>query len=736
MKKIATLVSILSVVICACGGGGSGSGDETTHGETVLAPDGTEVTSLGVADPVAASLSHLDANTLYHVDVTGPDGSTVCTNTVYTDANGVIPQSQYCFLRDSNFANDATVDKSVGSFMKSTKAVATGDYSVVVSNSDGDNVLTLTTPVTATAATVCASDSSGNCARSFLQDISNVYVTIEEGTGISEGDSVDIYIVNDRCSSGYTVEDELSDVTGGKHTVTVNFTQGKFTTVESVWPNPVGVGPYDIVVDVDKSGTYTTGDIVEIIDQAGVGGLCATGFTVQLPYSTAKGIVMQLAMNANRAYQDVFNQDPSLPSYSDVYVGAQSYRRLSPHALSTAKYIVAHKNDWSGGEQLVDILDPMVDEVQIGCTNEPRRLIGPIPIIQPGCYDVVYDVNTNGTYDLGDDAVDNIDLNGNNTCGFMVVGETSEFQVTIDEIIDTTQTDVKDGTSTANFSLVKVKGAVTGSEEYVDSVTIYAYAVKGTQQSNLVHVSLGGDGDYSIDGLPLFGGKNTIVVYATQGLGSDMRITQATSSVKWNPAGLVTVNDIQAHVSWTEGSDAAFINVHLVKPGGHYAGSFEADNYSDCYSGNECVFKWCFYDPEVGGDLCGEGVNFGLDWSTLNGSIAPEDVAGGGFVAKLDGGCSECSSNSESVWLNSADTVSPKTGKYLLCVRAVTGMATPSATVSLKGVQMANIMAPASISEDQDQTWYVGYFDWTGGGGSWMTVNKIGADTICAVPAP
>lgn len=737
MKKMlfGIMLAIAVVGFVGCGGSSSssdsGGGGTSTGAVALLGPDGSTITSLDVSYPVAAEITGLTANTRYTVKVLDPSSNIVCENNIYTNSSGTIPSSPYCFIRDRDgdrFATDARVDAmiidgqedEIWAPFKYGKTTTVGDYSLVVYDSAGTAVVTKSNddgtvteyaksfPITSTAARVCASNSAGLCARSFLKNTSNVYVTIEEGSGVADGAVVDIYAISDRCSLGYVNGTSLQDVSGGANTgVTVSYVSGLFTTSAAVWANPSNTGTYDVVVDADRSGTYTSGDLVEIADQApsdanNPGGLCAPGFTVQDAYDTSTDAIMQIAMDGNRAYQDVFSKARN----EDVYAQVQSTRRLW-HTFGVYKYVVVHQDTWTTGDVLTDVISPTLDEVQNGCTNQQRRLIAPINLMSPGCYDVVFDVNGNAQYDRGVDAVDNIDLNGSNTCGFIVPDD--GITVTVTSIKDIGGVEVLNGTSSAVSAKMDVTGTVTGVSS---SATISAYAVQGTQQGGAIAGTIS-SGTFTINDVPVLSGLNTIKVVITDG----STYASGVGSMTWNPGGSSGDIGIMAVITWLSLTD---MDTHFIKTGGTYTGRTDSSNYTDCHYTN-----------------CSEANSEALLWTTASGSQTTSSDTSTGGIGRLDKDCIGCDSKTETVWISDAAQVVAKAGNFLLCVVAFSGTDTPSAQVSVNGVAQNPITAPSAInSSTGNDMWFAGYVSQDANGNlAWHAVNTVGVGaSVCAQP--
>jgi hypothetical protein len=731
MKKfLFSAIAVLSLVVSGCGGGGGG-GNPTA---SLLGPDGTEVTSLDVSTPVAAKMTGLSANTQYRIQTLDPSGNLVCDSNVYTDNTGAIPDSPYCYLRDrdtARFVPDGRVDAmivdndEIDGVFSYGKAVTTGDYTLQVVDSSGKVVITKSAdgmhdiplakafPVTSTAARTCASNAAGLCARSFLKTASNVYATIEEGSGVAEGTVVDIYAVSDRCSLGFPEGTSLADVTGGADLgVTVNYTGGIFTTAAPIWANPNSIGTFDLVIDVDRSGTYTAGDLVEIMDFTPTdpnnpGGLCGVGFTVQDAYSAGTPVITQIAMDKNRAYRDFFSKGMG----DDIYAQLQSQARLI-HKFGVKKWVVQHKDTWNEGDVLVDVIPPTLDEVQTGCTNQQRRLVAPINLMSPGCYDIVFDVNGDGVYNVGGDAVDNIDLGGANTCGFIVVDDS--LPVTIDSIKDTTDAEVKDGTSTAVSSKMIITGTASG---FADGSIVKAYAVRGSQYGGEISGTVA-SGAYTLTDVPMLSGTNRVFVFVVENQGAaSARYGATQATVIWNPGGAAGI-DILAIVTWLDSTD---MDTHFIKTGGVYTDrSPGTGNLTDC--------TW---------DNCTQAANEAINWTTAAGTQTTSSDTSTGAIARMDLDCIGCPAKTETVWIQDASGVIPKEGNFLLCVVAYSGNDRPSMQVNINGIGQLPLTAPANIdSSTGNDMWFAGYVSQDAGGNLiWHAVNEVGVGAdVCKQP--
>jgi hypothetical protein len=148
---------------------------------------------------------------------------------------------------------------------------------------------------------------------------------------------------------------------------------------------------FDIVLDAAPFGVFN--ESTDAVD-----GELPTGVVVQDPAGGGP-IIQQLAARKDYTYTDIFK------------VGDEVYVWLNPGVIITdphkqvVKWVVEHQDEWIDGATLTDIsAGAEMDVVQPGCVNEGIVLVW--PDAEKGEYDVVIDMNLNGTYDEGIDILD------------------------------------------------------------------------------------------------------------------------------------------------------------------------------------------------------------------------------------------------------------------------------------------------------------------------------------------
>ncbi len=327
--------------------------------------------------------------TVYDFSLSNASGTEVAKATLTTDANGEIPLTAIGYDFGLDFPNNST-GRSLN------KLLETETFTLDILSTEGKVVTTTTFTVDYGAPVVFAADQDGYAQNSFLRSSHQVWA---KGKNLTAGAQLDVWVVDD--IRYWDLGTPLVDVSGGPEGVTVDG-NGEFHT--RVWSNPSLVAPYDIVVDFDRDGTYSDGDLVD--------GFYPVGFMVQT-YTTGEDLQVQIACNRDYEYIDIFQTSDNVYAYLNPRT--QQFTHKWVH-----KYVVPHQDVWNTGDPLNDVTQiPELDTPQYGCTNEGRVLIWPATLA-PGKYDVVIDVDRNGVYDRGLDFLDNIDSYGQPTGGFIV----------------------------------------------------------------------------------------------------------------------------------------------------------------------------------------------------------------------------------------------------------------------------------------------------------------------------
>lgn len=501
--------------------------NQRTPGGTLRDSQGKAVSELPRSEALYADFTGLAPRTQYDIRVLNPNGAEVTLSRFTTDSLGNIPTSALAY--DLGL----TMEPLGGAALEAANANGLGVYTVIILDQQGREVRRWTVTVREPTAPIVYASSGWNTAmNSFLYQTHSVFA---RGEYFNPGAVVDVYLVADR--SVWTPGTPLADVSGGPETVTVG-ADGKFLV--QIWNYPNVVGAYDVVVDVDRDGRYSAGDVVDSHTPVGL-----------MVQKARQGLVqVQLACDYNRNYKDVFLTN------ENVYIYVNPPVQQFAHAFGW-KYVVHHRDVWNDGDDLVDISEgPERDHPQYGCTNEGRVLLWPAPLT-PGVYDVIFDINHNGKFDVNIDLLDNIDSFGNPTGGFFVPGAPGSPVVTI--------TSPATGSSDPD-GVITLEGTVTSAT----AITWAKWYVNAGNQSNSGNLSIGVDGRFSQQ-IYLFPGQNTVQVWVRNAAGTGTASIVVYSSVSG-------VWDIHAQVTWpTLGQD---VDLHLLRPGG------SRNSAGDCYYGN------------------------------------------------------------------------------------------------------------------------------------------------------
>ncbi|MEJ5251034.1 MAG: hypothetical protein HPY54_02770 [Chthonomonadetes bacterium] len=256
---------------------------------------------------------------------------------------------------------------------------------------------------------------AGSPPRYPMGSVSVGEAVLVEGFGFPANQQVKVFVVRDR--EGWQGGETLTDETGGAEEVTT--TAGGDLPRTTVWNSASRLGAaqtdgdFDVVVDVNRNGVYDRG--VDAIN-----GLLATSFTVQQASrgrDTQGHLAVELAASTQGGFKDQFNITDSV----GVWVNPPS-RPLLPGRM-VRKYVVLHKDSWQNGDLLVDVTGrPDSDITRYACRNQ---YVCPVwqPLLVPGRYDVIIDVDEDGKYTLGTDYIDAGLTPGSQTgAGFVVTG--------------------------------------------------------------------------------------------------------------------------------------------------------------------------------------------------------------------------------------------------------------------------------------------------------------------------
>jgi len=263
---------------------------------------------------------------------------------------------------------------------------------------------------------------------------------------------VDLYVVKDADKWRGTTIPQAGDASYVAGPVVGTVENGVLRATSMSWqPKGEDVGIYDVLVDVDRNGTFD----YTFSAKDGADGEGKVGFTLQ--YGAA-WLRTKLAMTSKHLLVNLAYTSASRSSgtWSNSYpAGTTIYSYVNPPVQKgsrhgwVSKLLIAHK-DWSkfwnnpdkmiqGGPGSVgripiagDVVNGTGGTPQVGCTNSPpvKLLNGQLGDGQPQKFDVVFDYGKDGYYDIG---VDFLDVVSDRTDGTLVTAQDLE-NMTDDQI--------------------------------------------------------------------------------------------------------------------------------------------------------------------------------------------------------------------------------------------------------------------------------------------------------------
>ncbi len=643
------------------GGGGGGGGDEDISSE-IVNENGDAITSVDTNDPVNLTLSDLDANTQYRVSVTNPSGDSLSPDggfIITSDEEGNLPSST--IVQDLSTTQSSLVTGLIlrNSGIVPTFKAETGEYTVIITDADGDEVGDpITFDVTDGNKAYC-SDLSGTGRASFTPG-QIVYVTLSKGTSgdLADG-SYTCYVVSDLNSQ----LDDQDTLAGTSTPVTVVSGEGTASFGSSF-----AVGAYDVICDIDGDGKYDRGD--DLISRAARFRPC---FTIQAANS-GNDIIGQICSDRSGNYRDIFDPDADDSTIRDVWAWiSPAEQSLVQHATGVCKYVVDHQSTWTDQDDLSDVTGGKeVDPVQGWCTNEAPWLVWPRELLEAGCYDCVIDVDCDGKYDKGTDFLDNIDNSGDDATGGMCVADSAcAGRITITSPSD----DGSVATSTTTLS---------GSLSDLTMTDGQAIITKGSS-SNTVTLTPDAAGVFSST-IPLFDGENIITVKFKK---TDGTFCAKTIQVTANYSSASSGELLHITATWDQDTD---IDLHFVKPSGAY------DNQASEGSLTDCNYDNC---------NAGEGIDWGTAGDDDDDPVLDIDDCVGG----------SCSNGRTE---NIVMTVINEEGAYKIYTDAYADQAGAPVDVTvkvfIKGAQVGTVSCSDQRNETATDTCFVGTITWTGTG--------------------
>jgi len=592
--------------------------------------------AIDLHDPVAMSVNGLAANTRHTIVVTDPLAAEI------TPVGGLIAISD-----SAGAINKAIIVQN----MPVTGQL--GLYAVAVAVEGGATVQTLNYTLENLSRVQCV-DNTSNPQASFLTS-ETVFAKIDKNDGSLADGTYNVYVMSDSekalADGGPVGGTPLSlTVTGGTGTVSL----GTFAA-----------GSYDVLVDVNGNGIFNQD--TDLISRHNRLLPC---FAVQ---SAGAITVQQIVSDKNGNKREIFDPNANIAAIRDIQAFVTPTERSAiqqPGSVRT--YLVDHQATWSDGDALAGVAagagdDFKVSPVQNDSNSEAPWVLAPYASLAAlggtTCYDVVVDTNSNGSFDVGTDYVDNVDHLGGTACGVRV-STASCTNVSITSHINNTAF-----TDTA----ITLAGTITGSptEAYV--------TITAGEQSTTIAISLTGD-NFSLN-VPLFAGDNHITV---SGIYADNSSCSETITL----TSLTDLALFRAQLTWDGSTD---MDLHVVR-----AVSASGAGYSNGGGGaDDCNYGNC----NVG--LAGTGTN-SISW----GAGGEEDDP------KLDVDCIACGNGIENIWMDQIT----EDGNYEVYVDAFSGSETDvTVTISILGTAVAQVNCGSMASETATDSCFVGTITWVGG---------------------
>lgn len=234
-----------------------------------------------------------------------------------------------------------------------------------------------------------------------------------EGFGFPANRQVKIFVVKDK--DNWQSGDSLTDESGSAETAQTD-PNGNLSRTQ-VWASAQRLGAgqkdgdFDVVVDVNANDRFDSGTDVVVF-------AIGTGFTVQAASRgrQAQHLAVELAASQQGQFKNEFNVDENVSVWLNP-----PWRPMTPYQM-VRKYIVLHKDEWQDGDVLVDVTGrPEWDIMRFACANQYAYPVWVAPLI-PGKYDVIIDMDNDGTYTLGTDYIDAFSQTPQGRCGFLVIG--------------------------------------------------------------------------------------------------------------------------------------------------------------------------------------------------------------------------------------------------------------------------------------------------------------------------
>lgn len=265
-----------------------------------------------------------------------------------------------------------------------------GLYTVTVSDDAGTELGRSTIEVVeGTGPLVHASDATGRQSLRFIMGQDSVWITARR---LPPNADVPCFVVEDKTqwAPGTSLDPANGRVAEARTDAT-----GR-TTIE-IWAAPDRAGAFDVVLDLDNDGTYSTGDVVT--------GVRTTGFVVAEQPLVAEEVDLVTALACGADYYQTGHRG-ELTSAEGLFVRGLPLVHGQREPSGGTVYVCTHSDRWEPGTGLASRVRQRVQLNGGDPTGLPRTLVWPAPVL-PGAYDIVVDVDGDGRYTRGVDLLDN-----------------------------------------------------------------------------------------------------------------------------------------------------------------------------------------------------------------------------------------------------------------------------------------------------------------------------------------
>jgi len=340
-----------------------------------------------------------------------PKGDAIGGGAFTSDGDGKIPAT--LLARDLGIAPNAGL----------------GDYTVTVQAVGGRSWGTKTFSVVASEDPYCyPCTPDGTLKTAFEAEAETMYVRIEKLPPQAE---VDVYVVPDK--GNHADKEQLEDVSGS---ITYAQADDNGHVLIDVWTGCSEPGAYDIAVDLNNNKTYeksvqlasgtTTHDVL-------YGGR-TTGAVIQEHAMVPQEAALQTGMACGEnVYTD--GLAPRIGSDQSLFVRAIPTLVGAPLSGDVQIAVVKHKDAWATGDALDNVTGNLTKVRSVGPWGIDRTLVWPAPLL-PGEYDIVVDVDRDGTYTQGVDLIDNVGAKENAREVGLVVSDAGNLVAVKGKVLD------------------------------------------------------------------------------------------------------------------------------------------------------------------------------------------------------------------------------------------------------------------------------------------------------------